>query len=75
MGGWPERAATPCPCHIFLLSCHKEVGFKGNREQLVIPSGKAFAGEKPSDGGKRVLEVKTEADVIRSSFGFCCMAT
>ncbi len=44
-----------------------------NREELVIPSGEAFAGEKPSDGGKRVSKEKTEADAIRSWFGFCCM--
>jgi ADP-ribose pyrophosphatase YjhB (NUDIX family) len=30
-----------------------------NQDELVIPSGEVFAGEKPSDGGKRVLEEKT----------------
>lgn len=32
--------------------------WRENQEELVIPSGEVFAGEKPSDSGKRVLEEK-----------------
>lgn len=51
------RASLLVVSYLGLLLVRRSWG--ETQEELVIPSGEVFAGEKPSDGGKRVLEKKT----------------